>query len=160
VSRGDLQWQALAQEFVAVKLGRKTLVGVGVAALLVGAVVCVVWLMHPVTVHVVNKTGEPMNDVAVSTLDESVLRAAVPPLGEWSLTLHPKRETGIDLRWRDQKGNSCGGYVDEYLERGFRGTVSVQILGCHDVKFKSDVNVSLFGMGSGRSDENSSSYGG
>jgi hypothetical protein len=126
-------------------VGRKAaLLGVGGTLVLAAIFVLVVWLVSPVTVHVANKTGEPMTEVVVSTLDESLRRDTVPALAEWSLTLHPKRESGIDLRWRDQKGKRCGGRVDEYLERGVRGTVSVQILGCDEVKFKSNVNVSIF----------------
>jgi hypothetical protein len=125
------------------KVGRKTFIVAGIAALLVGVVIFVVWLLNPVRVHVANRTSEPLTEVTVATRDEVRGRNFMAPFDEWSLTLHPKQETDIDVQYRDQKGNHCGGKIDTYMDGVSRGTVSIQILGCHELKFESNVNGSL-----------------
>jgi hypothetical protein len=126
------------------KVGRRFLVTFGIAVVLVGIVMLVKWFAGPVKVHVENQTGEPASNVVVSTRDEVQTRGTIPAFGKWNFTLHPKMDTGIDVQYRDQNGNSCGGAVDVYLDPGFRGTINIQVLGCHQLKFESNLGISLF----------------
>jgi hypothetical protein len=125
------------------KHGRTFPVTVGIAVFVVGMYLFIAWYSNPVIVHVENRTGQAMMRVIVSTRDEARNRDAIPASAQWTLTLHPKQESGIEVRYINGNGNPCEGKVEAYLERGVRGTVDVQVLGCHQLTFQASVGVSL-----------------
>jgi hypothetical protein len=113
-------------------------------ALVVGVAVFVRWYKNPVIVHVINRSAGRLDAVVLTTTDETLRDTSIPPGGFWTVSVHPVQESGIDMRYRDSNGQSCGGNIDIYMERGSRGTVDIEVFGCKDFKFKSDVTGTVF----------------
>jgi hypothetical protein len=133
---GGEGWTSVVEQHFAMTVVRRVVVGAALAMALGVLATLLIWVRNPVTVRITNGMSEAITDVVIATREETMNQRLIRPSDKWQLTVHPRSESDLELRFVDARGRRCGRNLDVYLENGVRGSVDLQVIGCSDVEVR------------------------